>query len=156
VAGSIVTVKFELTTSFTLPQVTVPAAVFEYVRIPIQIGDKGIVIPASVRLGYISGLGGGTPPELVTPANLSSLLFMPVSSKNWSASEDPNKLVLYGPSGAILRTLDKASEVTVSSTGTAIKVPAGKSLSITTMPLAATGLGPGSLWNSGGQVMVVP
>jgi hypothetical protein len=153
VSGSIVTVKFEVNAGkYTLPQVTVPVFGPEYIRYPTQVGDKGIVLPADTYIGNVTGLGGGTP-SLSLPGNLSALVFLPVANKNWSATDDPNAIVLYGPDGGILRTVDKTSKVNVSKTGTAITVPAGKSVSISSLPTSPAGLPSGSLWNSGGQVM---
>lgn len=157
VAGSIVTVSFQVqgATPYTLPNVTVPMFGPEYVRYPTQVGDAGVVFPVDASIAAISGLGNGLP-GLSLQANLSSLVFMPTASRSWSATDDPDAIVLYGPNGGVLRTADKASSVTTSVTGTVVKVPVGRTLSVTTMPTASTGLASGALWNSGGQVMVVP
>lgn len=113
VAGSIVTVKFEVDASpFTLPNVTVPMATPEYVRWPVQVGDKGVVLSADTSLATLSGLGAGTP-DLALRANLSCLLFIPVSSKSWSTTDDPDALVLYGPDGGVLRSVDKTAVLRV-------------------------------------------
>jgi hypothetical protein len=154
VSGSIVTVSFQVGGPWTLPTVTVPMFGPEYIRYPTQVGDTGVVFPADASLGGITGLGGTAPVLPALSGNLSALVFFPVASKNWSASEDPNALVLYGPDGGILRTTDKTSSVTTSANGTKIKVPAGKTVNISSLPLAPGASG--DLWNSGGQVMVVP
>ena len=124
VSGSIVTVKFELIGPFTLPQVTCPMLGAEYIRYPTQVGDKGIVRPIDTYLGGISGLGGGIA-DLTIPANLSSLIFEPIANANWSATDDPNAVVIYGPNGAIIR--NTANTVAINATGTkvVITVPAG-------------------------------
>ena len=154
VSGSIVTVGFELTNiPFTLPSVTVPMFGPEYIRYPTQVGDLGAVFPIDTYLGGISGLGGGVA-DLSMRANLSSLVFFPVGNKNWSAPTDPNKIELYGPDGAILRTKDNTSALTVSETGMIAKIPAGDTMVINTLPTSAPA-GAGSLWNSGGFVKVV-
>jgi len=120
VSGSIVTVSFEATTTpWTLPQVTVPIAAFEYIRYPVQIGDTGAVFSADARLGGINGLGGGTA-NLSLPANLSALLFQPVSSALWSATDDPDAVVIYGPNGAVLRDVGKNCSVVVNQTDVTI------------------------------------
>jgi len=117
VAGSIVTVKFELDAKpFTLPQVTVPIWGPEYIRYPTQVGDKGFVVPADARLGAMSGLGKGTA-SLALPANLSALVFAPFGNKDWSATDDAQAIVIYGPNGAIIRTVDKKAVVTVNASG---------------------------------------
>lgn len=148
------TVKFELANiPFTLPNVTVPTGFPEYLRIPFQPGDFGVVMPADAYLGGISGLGGGTA-DLSIRGNLSSLVFVPVGNKNWTAVDNSDQIVLYGPDGGVLRTKDNAAAVSISADGAAIKVPLGKSVQITTLPLAPAGLPAGSLWNDAGDVKV--
>jgi hypothetical protein len=103
VMGSIVTIKFELTNiPVTLPSVTVPIAGSEYIRLPLQVGCKGVVFPADARLGPISGLGG-TSADLSTPGNLSALVFFPLGNKGFAAPEDPNQLELYGVNSALIK-----------------------------------------------------
>lgn len=113
VAGSIVTVSFEVDTTqadgttITLPKVTIPMFGPEYIRYPTQVGDLGVAFPASVRLGGITALGTGLAKLFSTPGNLSTLVFFPIASKNWSATDDPNALVMYGPNGFVLRDAGK-------------------------------------------------
>ena len=120
VSNSIVTVKFLLAATanspYTLPNVTIPVAGPEYVRMPMQIGDTGIVIPSDVYLGGISGLGGGTA-DLSLQANLSSLIFLSIGNKNFSATDDPNAVVIYGPNGTILRNIAKTVTLTLNESG---------------------------------------
>lgn len=117
VAGSIVTLSFEVDTTqpdgtvVTLPRVTVPMFGPEYIRYPTQIGDTGVVFPASVRLGGITGLGAGLAKLFSVPGNLSTLVFFPIASKNWSAVDDPNKLVMYGPNGFELRDTNSKVQI---------------------------------------------
>lgn len=153
--GSIVTVKFEIKTNFTIPNVTCPVASSRYEFLPLQQGDPGIVVPSDARISAIAGLGG-TIADLSLPANLSSLVFMPIANASWPAPTDPNKYEIWGPDGTIIRNGDKSSSITVDDTGAAIKVPLGKSLSISNLPASAAGLPSGSLWRNGAQVMVVP
>jgi len=116
VSGSIVTVKFEMdATPFTLDQVTMPIAGAEWARAPTQVGDKGLVFPADVSIGNVTGLGDGVP-DWSQPAPLAALTFFPVGNKNWSATDDANAYVIYGPNGAILRTVSKKATVTVNET----------------------------------------
>ena len=117
VSSGIVTVAFDVdATPFTLPQVTVPIEYPEYIRYPIQVGDKGMVFPADARLGYAAGLGGGVP-TLSKPSNLSALSFVWLGSALWSATDDPNKVVIYGPNGVVMRNSAGTSKITISSTG---------------------------------------
>lgn len=106
VSGSIVTVKFEVQSGFTLPQVTVPLLGAEYIRYPIQSGCPGVVFSADARLGGVSGLGSGVA-TLGVPANLAALVFMPIGNVNWSATDDADAIVAYGPNGFILRDTGK-------------------------------------------------
>jgi hypothetical protein len=120
VSGSIVKVKFELNAApYTLPNVTVPLAGPEWIRYPTQIGDKGIVIPSDVRIGGITGLGSGVA-NLNLPANLSALTFFPIGNANWDATDDAQKVVIYGPNGVIIRTTDSSTKLELSPTGVAI------------------------------------
>lgn len=116
VSSGIVTVKFELTNiPFTLPQITVPVLGSEYVRLPIQVGMLGWVISADVYLGGVSGLGGGTA-DLAPRPNLANLVFSPIGNTNWTAADDANAVVIYGPDGAIIRSTDKSSTLKVTKT----------------------------------------
>jgi hypothetical protein len=122
VAGSIVTVKFLIQSStMTLQQVTIPVAGSEYMRLPVQVNDMGVVFPADTFLGGVTGLGSGVA-NLSIPANLSALVYFPVGNKNFSATDDPNKIVLYGPNGGIIRSKDKSVEINVDKTSGAVAI----------------------------------
>jgi hypothetical protein len=150
-AGGIVTVKFALTSPYTLPNVTVPIVGSEYVRVPIQPGCPGFVMTADAYLGGMSGLGGGTA-GIVPRGNLSMLVWTPIGNTAWQSAVDDNSLDLYGPDGAIIRTADKTSMVRTTSTGTTVTLPAGGNFVISSLPTAPGP--PGALYNSGGTVMV--
>lgn len=130
VDGSIVTVKFELeSTPFTLPNVTVPVAYPEYIRVPFQVGDKGVVASADLVLGGINGLGSGVAARSLA-ANLSALYFIPIGNKNWAAPIDPNKLEIYGKQGVvILNALGGQIKITLTGTDITLEV-SGKKLVI--------------------------
>lgn len=102
VGSPIVTVKFEVQSPFTLPNVTVPLAGSEYIRLPLQPGAKGVVFPADTFLGAMSGLGSGTA-TLVQPGNLSALVFFPIGNLNWTAPDEINALELYGEPDVIIK-----------------------------------------------------
>lgn len=102
VSGSIVTVKFEVISGFTLPNVTIPHFGGEWIRYPVQSGDKGVVIPCDARLNDTTGIGNGKA-TMAEAANLTSLIFMPVGNASWIAPDDPNKLELYGQNGVIIK-----------------------------------------------------
>lgn len=127
VDGSIVTVKFEVNSPFTLPNVTMPLFGPIYVRYPIQEGDKGVAIPADTYLGGMSGLGGGVA-DLTLRANLSTLLFLPISNTAWS-EVDPNSVNVNGPNGVVLR--DTTTACTFVLTPTSITMVAPDSVTVT-------------------------
>ncbi|ELM1462761.1 hypothetical protein AAII44_001160 [Salmonella enterica] len=101
-SGKMITISFLLRDiPYTLPKLTIPLFGPQYIRYPMQKGDKGIVIPADAYLGGASGLGGGTA-DLTPPANLSALVFLPISHTEWE-SVDGQVLTLYGPEGVTIR-----------------------------------------------------
>ena len=125
VSSGIVVVRFELTNiPYTLPNLTVPMLGAEYTRLPIQPGCLGWVQPANAFMGAMSGLGGGTA-DLTPPAPLSALVWSPVGNVNWSATDNPNAYVIYGPDGVVARTSDGTSKVVISRTGIDVYPPAG-------------------------------
>lgn len=111
VSGAIVTVKFEVKSIYTLPNVTVPLFGPIYIRYPIQPGDKGVVLPADAYLGGMSGLGGGTA-SVTRRANLSALVFLPFGNTDW-ATVDPQAVVIYGPNGVVLEDTQKQTTFTL-------------------------------------------
>ena len=124
-SSGIVTVKFELqNVPWVFQQMDVPIAGSEYIRLPIQKGMLGWVMPADKYLGGVSGLGGGTADWTDRP-NLSNLVFSPIGNKNWTATDDPNKLVLYGPDGTIIRDENKKNTLDVNSSNITFTLTAG-------------------------------
>jgi len=119
VEGAIVTVKFEIKSDpITLPQAKMPLFGPEYVRYPIQEGDKGFAISADAYLGQMSGLGTGTA-DLSGQPNLSTLVFMPCGNKDWS-DVDKDAVTIYGPNGVVLRDKDSTCTVTLTPNGIVI------------------------------------
>ena len=116
--NTVVTVNFEVNpvsstgTKITLPPVTMPIAESSYIRLPVQVGDTGIAVSASVRLGGITGLGTGLAP-LSPASNLGALVFMPISKSTWDTL-DLNAVVINAPNGAIVRTVNGNAIVTIS------------------------------------------
>jgi hypothetical protein len=120
VNGSIVTVAFEINGApQNLPNITIPKAESPWIRMPTQVGDKGVTMPADAYLGGVSGLGGGVA-TLTQRANLTALVFVPVSNAS-SGPIDPNAAQVQGPNGAIIKTTTgTTSEVVTNQTGTTI------------------------------------
>lgn len=107
--GNMITVSFELRDiPYVLPQVTIPLFGPQYIRYPMQPGDKGIVIPADTYIGGVSGQGGGIA-DMTPPANLSALVFLPISNTEWQGV-DGQVVTVYGPEGVTLR--DSGSNTT--------------------------------------------
>ncbi|WP_027798244.1 hypothetical protein [Paraburkholderia dilworthii] len=120
VSGAIVTVAFEVNAApFNLPQITIPKAESNWIRMPTQVGDFGMTMPADAYLGGVSGLGGGVA-TLTKPGNLSALVFVPVSNSG-SPPIDQNAAQMQGPNGAIIRTTTgTTSEIVTNTNGTTI------------------------------------
>ena len=119
-SSGIVKVKFEVDAApFTLPQITVPIGAPEYIRYPVQVGDKGVVFPANARLGGLTGLGSGVA-SLSQPANLGALTFFWLGSTQWSETEDSMALVMYGPNGVIIRDTGSGTVITLTPGGLTI------------------------------------
>ena len=124
VSGSVVTVNFEVQSGFVLPQVTIPVASSEYVRLPLQVGCKGVVMAMDARIGNMSGLGVNSPSDLTEPGNLSALIFVPIGNTDFF-NVPGNQTVIYGPNGVILANSNMTCEINLTSTGIAITVPSG-------------------------------
>lgn len=122
IENNIVTVNFEIQSkTFTFPQITIPVAMSEWVRPSIQVGDKGYVVPASVYMGGISGLGGGQA-DLALRGNLTASVFVPVSNRDWKM-DDPKATLINGPNGVIIR--DKESKTIITLTPGKIVISTG-------------------------------
>lgn len=133
VMGSLVKVKFEIQSAYTLPQVLLPVAYSRYVRLPLKQGDMGIALSADAYLGGVSGLGGGTA-NLTQRGNLSNLVFMPISNRNFVASPDPNAVFVTAPNGAIITEDTNNASIKVTPTSIILKVGA------TTITIDASGI----------------
>lgn len=127
VNGSIITVNFEVQSKITLPKVTCPLFGPEYIRYPVQVGDKGVVFSADASLGSMSGLGSGVA-TLTNVGNLSSLVFFPIGNKSFGAV-DPNSVTIYGPNGTVLRDTGSATVMTLTPSGIVVTTAGSISMS---------------------------
>lgn len=127
VSEGIALVKFEVTSLFTLRMIKAPIYGAQYVRYPLQAGDKGLLIPAAVSIAEISGQSAGTA-TLAQPANLSALTFLPIGNTAWQ-DVDHNVVTVYGPEGVTLR--DSTSATTFLLTPTSITVVTPDSFKVT-------------------------
>jgi hypothetical protein len=118
VSGAIITVKFQVS-GLAIDPVTMPLAGPQYIRFPIQVGDLGVAIPASVYLGGVSGLGGGIA-DMTQRGNLSTLFWVPLGNANWTAppGSDANTLTMYGHLALLLLdSITGNSSVKLTATG---------------------------------------
>lgn len=134
--GAIITVKFEVNSPFTLPQVTLPLFGPEYIRYPMQAGDKGVVLAMDARIGAMSGLGKGVA-TLDKPANLSALVFLPIGNTEW-ANVDPLAVVVRGPNGVVLEDEGANSVFTLTPTSVTIQAPGSITLKCGTSEFVLT------------------
>lgn len=131
---------------FLLPKLTVPIFGPQYIRYPMQKGDKGIVIPADTYIGGVSGQGGGIA-DMTPPANLSALVFLPISNTEWQ-DVDGQVVTVYGPEGVTLR--DSASNTTflLKPDSIAISTPDSFTVTVGDTVLSLTG----GRWSLSGEV----
>lgn len=117
VSGSIVTVAFDvISAGQTIPNVTLPKLESQWIRFPVQVGDKGMTVPADTYLGGVSGLGGGIANLSQRRGNLSTLIFVPVGATTFPAV-NTNAAYIAGPAGAVIQTQDGSAVLTVSTSG---------------------------------------
>lgn len=142
VSGSFVTVEFELDAApWSLPQITIPKAESQWIRMPTQIGDYGVTQPADAYLSQIAGEGGGLP-SMARPGNLAALVWVPVASKAFS-SVNVDAAYIAGPQGAVIRTEDGSAALTIDTSGITIAF-GGKSIVINSSGVTIDGI----LWDT--------
>lgn len=145
-SGKMITVSFSLTNiPFTLPQVTIPLFGPEYIRYPMQPGDKGIVIPADAYIGGMSGQGGGTA-DLTQPPNLSALTYLPISNTEWQ-DVDQEVVTVYGPEGVTLRDAGSNTTFLLKPDSIAISTPDSFTVTVGGTVFSLTSSG----WSLSGQ-----
>src|SRR5271165_872563 len=123
VSSGIVEIAFDMDTKYTLPAgITMPVATAEYVRLPVQVGDKGWAIGADAYLGGVTGLGGGVA-DFTRRGNLTALVFHPLGNTKWS-EVDNDSLILYGPNGVVIEDTGKNTVITLTGGSRPEGVPA--------------------------------
>jgi hypothetical protein len=108
--GTIVTVKVEMEQpDYTFPKIKCAVYGPEWVRWPIQKGDKGVMICSSFDLGAMTGLGEGIA-RWAPAGNLGSGVFFPVGNTKFSerSGGEDKQVVIYGPEGVVLKTAPAA------------------------------------------------
>lgn len=127
VDNQFVTVHFDmLPDGIVYPEITIPIMGWEYIRIPIQKGDKGVTLAADVSLRNISKQVGVANRSILP--SLTPLFFVPIANTQWS-KEDGKKVVIVGPEGAIIKTKDAKDIITVDSDK--IELKSGSSTTVT-------------------------
>jgi hypothetical protein len=121
IVGEMVTVKFEVASKFTMPQVTIPQAYSAWIRSPTQVGDRGVALPLDYYLGGQSQLGGGTA-NLFRRANLTPLIFHPISQVAFptNPSRNLNAVMINGPQGVVIQ--DTGNHCSIVLTATTITI----------------------------------
>lgn len=122
---SLVTVTFELNTTvdtvaLTLPKVTIPIAMWKYARMPVQAGDKGIVLPMDTAIAGITGQATGTA-DLTPRSNLTSLVFFPISNTAWPIV-DANANFFSAPNGAVIQDNTGVASIVLTPSEITIKI----------------------------------
>lgn len=170
VDGAFVTVQFELQSGYTLPKITIPKSESKHMRLPTQVGEKGLAIAADFYLGGQSEDGGGVANDYPR-GNLTPLVYVPIGQKSFPAV-DKDQVVASGPKGAVMKTDAGTNSIEVNlngvqmksqggstgisfdASGVTITVPLGTTLIIKNLPTTPPATA-GGLWNSGGFVKVV-
>lgn len=154
VRGQIVTVAFDVDAApQLLPQVTIPLATSLYDWQPVQLGDKGMTVPANAYLGGVSGLGGGVA-DLTPRANLTALAFVPIANASWSApGGDAGKRVVQGPNGALVQDISGAAVGLFSKVDGITLSFGGYEIQITSEGITFTGGGRTATFNGDGFIM---
>lgn len=138
VNGSLVTVAFDVNSApWVLEPITIPKAESPWIRYPTQINDTGITVAADVYIDKISGRSTNTPKITDRPPNLSSLVFLPVSSVK-TPPENQNAAVIKGPQGVILEVEGGNPKVTVSTSSIKLTF-AGNSITVDSAGVTITG-----------------
>lgn len=154
VSGSIVSVSFQVTSPWTLPEITIPKAEGQWIRSPTQVGDYGMTIQADVYLGGVSGLGGGTAND-TRRGNLTSLVWVPVAATSFPAAPNANAVYLNGPAGAVIQDTGGTNIVTLDNAGT-VTITSKTKIVLNAPEIELNGLlAQGSYAGSGGTVTLI-
>lgn len=121
VDNQFVTVHFDmLPDGLVYPEVKIPIMGWEYIRIPVQKGDKGFTLAADASLRNVSKQGGVS--NRSSLPSLTPLVFVPIANTQWS-KENGGKVVIIAPTGSIIKTKDGSHVITVDSNKIEVKTP---------------------------------
>lgn len=161
VNGALVTVHFEVNNPpFTLPDIEVPKAESPWIRMPTQVGDVGVTMPADAYIGAITLMGAGVA-NLAQPFSLSELVFVPVSKDN-DPPVDQDAAQVQGPNGVISQTTQgTTSKVVTDQNGTTVtygnytlKID-GSGVGVTVGTTTVTMDSSSITWDAGGKTMTL-
>lgn len=106
--GVSVTVNIEVSSKTAYPKIQAPVLSPEYIRLPIQKGCRGILIPLSVNIEHICGLGQ-TAPENVPTFNISNMAFIPIYYATQEKVDNDTIHIIGGKNGAVICSSGKSS-----------------------------------------------
>ncbi|CAI3958274.1 unnamed protein product [Commensalibacter communis] len=92
--GFMAIVNIEISSVNNYPQIEVPVLRSEYIRLPIQKGCRGFLIPLAVNIDHIIGMGLTAPTD-TAGFNLGNMAFLPIASQ-LDPKTDKDILVIYG------------------------------------------------------------
>lgn len=125
--GVFAVVNIEISSQNNYPQLKVPVLCSEYIRLPIQKGCRGFLIPLSVSIDHICGLGQTAPGNAPT-LNMSNMAFLPIASHTQQAFKDTETLYLYGEKKGV-KIQTKNGSTFIHAHGKTIKIE-GETISI--------------------------
>lgn len=87
-------------------EVVLPVIGWQYIRFPIQKGDRGITTLCDVSLTNAIG-ESNVAPSIKPAGNITDVLaFQPIMNLKYVTSPNKNAVVIYGPEGAIITCYD--------------------------------------------------
>jgi len=124
--GALVTVQFDVVAPYTLYPLQLPKAESQWLRAPVQVGDKGMTVSADTLVTTAAGVSSGTPDVQVDYGNLGpTLVWIPIANVDFPTTPDPNKAWLNGPNGAVLSDTAQTVGVTCDHTLQLVTIYAG-------------------------------
>lgn len=117
--GLLVTVSIQVrSNAATFINVTVPIIESRYIRMPIQIGDVGLLLCADTSLCPISGQSDGIAGFNDAGNYESNMAFFPISNvKTFPLSPNINAVFLQGPEGVVITDDTNGSTITLTASG---------------------------------------
>ena len=105
--------------NFTIPKWEIAQGFSQWIRLPTQVNDQGLLLLADHYLGGHTNLGGGTASYYYQP-NLTPAVFIPTSRSDWSV-RDYNAVFINGPNGVVLQDQGGKCVVTINTKSITVK-----------------------------------